>query len=95
MADSGYAAAAEAASMTLEEYTLIVEALQGEDTFKGWDWKSGLPELVKPVVGSLQTRRASEERRTDSATFYCPVRGCGSTVTKKHNLVCQSTKLIF
>jgi len=93
-ADSGYAAAAEAASMTLEEYILIVEALQGEDTFKGWDWKSGLPELVKPVVGSPQTRRASEERRMDNATFYCPVRGCGSTVTKKHNLVCQSIKLI-
>jgi len=93
-ADPGYAAAAEAASMTLEEYILIVEALQGEDTFKGWDWRSGLPELVKPIVGSPQTRRASEERRMDSATFHCPVRGCGSTVTKKHNLVCQSIKLI-
>ena len=94
-ADYVYAAAAETASMTLEEYMLIVEALQGEDTFKGWDWRNGLPDLVKPVVGSPQTRRASEERRMDStATFYCPVRGCGSTVTKKHNLVCESVNLI-
>lgn len=73
--------------MTLEGYMLVVEALQEKDAFKGRDWRNGLPKLVKPIVGSAQTRRASKERRTDCAAFDCPVKGCGSSVTKKHNLM--------
>ncbi|KAJ3557012.1 hypothetical protein NP233_g11844 [Leucocoprinus birnbaumii] len=87
LADLGYAAAAQAAGMTQANYMLVVEALREKEAHKGWDWTAGLPTIVKPVVGSAQTRRASEERRTDSASFGCPIHGCGANITKKHNLM--------
>jgi hypothetical protein len=68
----------------------VMSCLSSMEAFQGHDFKKGLPPIVKPIVGSDQTRKASKVRRTDTTTFLCPIPRCGSTVTKKHNLISNS-----
>ncbi|KAF9450054.1 hypothetical protein P691DRAFT_666105 [Macrolepiota fuliginosa MF-IS2] len=65
----------------------IIVFLKDLPEFKHWDFEAdGLPELSKKVVGSKKTREASESRRTQNSGFWCTIPGCGSSITKKHNL---------
>jgi hypothetical protein len=78
--------------MTQESYELIKEILQQHPKFSNFNFDGrGLPPLHKSIVGSDQTRKASKERRTDTSVFLCPIRNCGSTLTKRHNLKREST----
>ncbi len=42
--------------------------------------------LAREKVASLKAQVASEKRRTDIAKFKCPVEGCNSSFTRRHNL---------
>lgn len=69
------------------DFRQIVAFLQPFPEFANWDFETnGLPKLVRTVVGSKKTREASENRRTQDGGFLCTIPGCGSTITKKHNL---------
>ncbi|KAJ7707309.1 hypothetical protein B0H17DRAFT_879735, partial [Mycena rosella] len=41
----------------------------------------------KPHVASKKIRQASDARRTNAASFSCPLEGCPSTFTARHNLI--------
>ncbi|KAJ7186692.1 hypothetical protein C8R46DRAFT_1057740 [Mycena filopes] len=41
----------------------------------------------KPEVASKKIKQASSKRRLNVAAFECPLEGCGSTFTARHNLI--------
>lgn len=65
----------------------IISFLRPFPEFANWDFDGqGLPPMARDVVGSKKTREASGNRRTQGGEFLCTLPGCGSSITKKHNL---------